>query len=84
MASGRPVIAYAYGGALDTVLEGTSGTLFAEQTVASLCEALQRFDPEVYDPQAIRDHAAQFDASVFRLKIASYVEQAWEEHRRWS
>ena len=76
MAAGRPVIAYAYGGALDTVVEGVTGTLFREQTVESLIDALQRFDPDVYDPQAIRHHAQQFDASVFRQKIADCVSQA--------
>jgi glycosyltransferase involved in cell wall biosynthesis len=84
MAAGRPVIAYAYGGALDTVVEGVTGTLFTEQTVESLCGALQRFDPDAYDPQTIRQHAERFDTGVFRRKIIDYVERAWEEHGRWS
>ena len=74
MAAGRPVIAYGYGGALDTVIEGTSGTLFPEQTVESLCNALQRFDPTVYDPQAIRRHAEQFDTSVFKARFQAFIE----------
>jgi hypothetical protein len=32
MAAGRPVIAYAGGGALDSVVEGVTGTFFHEQT----------------------------------------------------
>ena len=35
-AAGRPVIAFAGGGALDTVLPGETGEFFAEQTVESL------------------------------------------------
>lgn len=84
MAAGRPVIAYAYGGALETVIEGVSGSLFYEQTAESLCDALRRFDADAYDPRAIRRHAEQFDASVFRQKISETVTRAWEEHRSWS
>jgi glycosyltransferase involved in cell wall biosynthesis len=84
MAAGRPVVAYAYGGALETVKEGISGTLFGEQTAESLAAALQRFDAEQYDPLAVRRHAEQFDVAVFRQKIGSYIDRAYEEHRKWS
>lgn len=81
MAAGRPVIAYAYGGALDTVIEGQTGTLFAAQTVDSLCDALQSFDPHGYDPQAVRQFAQQFDKTVFSRRLVAYVEHTWEEYR---
>lgn len=81
MAAGRPVIAYARGGALDTVVEGLSGAFFDEQSVESLCDALARFDPTDYDPLAIRRHAEQFDAALFRRQIADYVARAYEEQR---
>jgi glycosyltransferase involved in cell wall biosynthesis len=84
MAAGRPVIAYAYGGALDTVVEGVSGTLFHEQTVESLLDTLERFDDGEYDPVTIRRHAEQFDAAIFRRKIRKYVTQAYEEHIKWN
>jgi glycosyltransferase involved in cell wall biosynthesis len=84
MAAGRPVVAYAYGGALDTVVEGVSGTLFREQTVEVLCETLARFDPEAYDPHAIRQHAVQFDTTVFEHKMSAYVARAFEERGAWS
>lgn len=80
MAAGRPVIAYAYGGALDTVVEGVSGTLFHEQTVESLTRALQRFDAGAYDPAAIRAHAERFDTTVFRQRMTAFIAEAWEEH----
>ena len=37
MASGRPVIAYGRGGALDTVIPGKTGLLFSEQCGQSEC-----------------------------------------------
>ena len=84
MAAGRPVIAYAYGGALDTVIEGVSGTLFQKQSVQALIQALQDFEAERYDPARICSHAEQYQTSVFRAKIAEVVTRAYEEHRTWS
>lgn len=80
MAAGRPVIAYAYGGALDTVVEGVSGALFHEQTVESLTQALQRFDADAYGSAAIRAHAERFDTTVFRQRMTAFITEAWEEH----
>jgi glycosyltransferase involved in cell wall biosynthesis len=84
MASGRPVVAYACGGTLDTVIEGVSGALFQEQSVESLVAALAQFDSDRYDPHAIRAHALQFDAAVFRQQIGDEIARACEEHKRWS
>jgi glycosyltransferase involved in cell wall biosynthesis len=84
MAAGRPVIAYAYGGALDTVSEGLSGTLFHEQSVHALVQALQEFEPGRYDPARIREHAEQYDAGVFRRNITEFVARACEEQSTWS
>lgn len=81
-AAGRPVIAFAGGGALDTVLPGETGELFAEQTVESLAAVLRDFDPARYDPERIRAHARRFDTAVFAGQITSYVEQAWEDFQQ--
>ncbi|MHB8625919.1 MAG: glycosyltransferase [Aggregatilineales bacterium] len=80
-AAGRPVIAFRGGGALDTVLPGVTGELFDAQTAESLTATLQAFDPMRYDPAAIRAHALQFDAGVFRAKMAAFVEQRYAESR---
>ena len=50
-ASGRPVIAYQAGGALETVIDGRSGIFFAEQTPESLITAMWRFETLTFDPQ---------------------------------
>ena len=76
--AGRPVIAFAGGGALDTVVPGLTGEHFAEQTVASIKQIMASFDESAYDPESIRRHALQFDSSVFRQRISSYVEGAWQ------
>ncbi len=73
MASGRPVVAYGEGGALESIKPGASGEFFAEQTVESLVSVLKNFDHTKYDPQKIREHAMRFDVEQFKQKIRSIV-----------
>lgn len=75
-ACGRPVIAYAAGGALHTVRAGVTGEFFRAQTSAALLEALRGFDPDRYDPAAIRRHALQWDAGRFRERLVAIVRDA--------
>jgi len=81
MASGRPVVAYPKGGALETVVEGKTGTFFPDQSWESLAHTIIRFKPEEYRPEEIRAHAAQFDTGVFKDKIKNYIENSWQEFR---
>lgn len=74
-ASGRPVIAFGQGGALESVVPGVTGEFFNEQTVDSLCEVLKNFDHEKYNPQKIRAHAMRFDQEVFKQKILEIIKQ---------
>ena len=76
MASGRPVIAYGRGGAVETVKDNVSGLFFESQTVPALCEAMLRFEARRWDPVAIRAHAQGFAAKHFRRKMRSLVAQA--------
>ncbi len=73
-ASGRPVIAYGAGGALASVVDGVTGTFFYEQTVESLAAALASFDEKQFDPQAIRNHALEFDKPRFHRRILQFIE----------
>jgi glycosyltransferase involved in cell wall biosynthesis len=76
MAAGRPVIAYAGGGALDTVVDGVTGAFFHEQTPEALADAVQRFDEGVYDGMVIRNHAEQFSADVFKTRLKAFVQRS--------
>ena len=72
MASGRPVIAYARGGALDTVVDRRTGLLFREPSVEGLIEAVETFEQEGLehlDPRGLVRHARQFDEAAFRRGI---------------
>ena len=75
MSSGRPVIAYAAGGALDTVVEGVTGAFFSEPTASSLMAAIRTFNAGDYDRTAIRRHAETFDRPVFASRLRSFVKQ---------
>lgn len=74
---GRPVIAYAKGGALETVVEAkdcipeSTGIFFPEQTSSSLADAIQRFEAVEWDfsPAYIRRHSMQFDTSAFAMNL---------------
>jgi len=75
MAAGRPVIAYAGGGALDTVVEGVTGTFFHERTPESLAAAVERWDEAAFDPETIRAHARQFDTELFKTRFQTLVRE---------
>src|SRR5689334_14945546 len=82
-ASGRPVIAYGAGGALESVVQGVTGEFFGTQTTECLAETVSRFDERRYDSQAIRKHAESFDTEVFKSKIRAYIKATraeYEEH----
>ena len=77
MACGTPVIAFGRGGATETVRDGVTGTFFAEQTVASLVEAVGRFERMAFDPAAIRRHAEFFRPERFRAEFAALIDREW-------
>ena len=68
-ASGRPVIAFAGGGALDSTIEGVTGEFFREPTAAALAQVVSAFDDRKYDPHAIRKHAEKFGVGVFKEEL---------------
>lgn len=83
MAAGRPVIAYGRGGARDYVIDGTTGILFPEQTVASLTAAIERFEAgvETCDASRLVAHAATFDRATFCRRFSETVSRLLAEPR---
>ncbi len=76
MACGKPVIAFAGGGSLDTVIDGVTGLLFREPTADALGAALSAFERATFAPAAIRAHAEKFSAERFQREMT----QALREH----
>ncbi len=79
MAAGLPVVAYAEGGAAETVLS-QFGVHFREQTAASLVEGISALRGRSFEPEALKAHAAQFDVSVFRQRYRETVEELYARH----
>lgn len=74
-AYGKPVIACGGGGAAEIVQDGETGVLFRAQTPEALMVAVKEFENLRFDEGRIREHAMQFDESVFRNRIREFVEQ---------
>ena len=77
-AAGRPVIARAGGGLLETVREDETGC-FWEGGPDELATAVLEFDPARVDPHACVVNARRFDARVFREMLPREVEHALRE-----
>jgi glycosyltransferase involved in cell wall biosynthesis len=79
-ACGTPVIAYGKGGCLETVADGVSGLHFAEQTIASVVDAIERFESiPLLTPEQVRNNAEQFSIDSFRHKLQTLVETTLAE-----
>ena len=81
---GCPVIAYAAGGASESIEDGKNGLLFGHQSVSALTEAIERFDTVRWSEQAIRSGTSTFSRERFRSEIEDYVASRWDERRRRS
>jgi glycosyltransferase involved in cell wall biosynthesis len=79
MAAGTPVIAYAKGGLLESVVDGVTGVFFKEQSSEALVKAIQKFETLEFDPRQIRSQAEKFGDSVFRDRMREFVATEWQE-----
>ncbi len=86
-ACGCPVIAFARGGATETVIaagRGVSetGVFFNEQTVDCLCEGLQRLESSSssFCPRAARREALRYSTQRFRHDLMNYLKRVVEAH----
>jgi len=74
-AAGRPVIAYAAGGALESVIDGETGIFFDKQTPEAVVEAVKGFRPELFNSRTIRENAEKFSRPAFQQKIKDFVDE---------
>ena len=72
-ASGRPVIAYRGGGAVETIDEEVTGVFFDQSNSLSLAEAIEKFEGMRWDPYALRRHAEKFDRTVFTFRVLQFL-----------
>lgn len=73
MAAGTPVIALKKGGASDYISDGKTGVFFEEQTVESLCAAIERFEELTFSPKDMQTFAEKFSEPRFIKEIQKFV-----------
>jgi glycosyltransferase involved in cell wall biosynthesis len=77
MGFGKPVLALARGGALETVVEGLTGEFFDETDPAVLADGIRRLRENLpnYDSQKIIEHAQKFSKEKFIKEIKDFIER---------
>ena len=72
-ASGRPVVALAEGGAIESVIDGETGILVDEPTSSAFAVALRRVGDTTFDPAALRRNAERFSVPRFTREIQAAI-----------
>jgi glycosyltransferase involved in cell wall biosynthesis len=80
---GTPVIAFAKGGALETVTNQT-GVFFQEQTPDSINDAINKFEQIEFDSKKIKLHAQTFSNKIFQKKLKQTIDNMYEKHQKES
>lgn len=75
MASGAPIIAYGYGGAMETVIPGYTGIFFENQTVEAVISAVRSFDQFRFNAVEIAAHAQNFSIARFVARMRTEIER---------
>jgi glycosyltransferase involved in cell wall biosynthesis len=80
MICGTPVIAFAKGGALETVIDNTTGTYFYNQTADSIIKAISKFEKMNFDFLKISKHARKFSKDNFKKQFTSYINKQYQQY----
>ncbi len=80
-AMGKPVVAYAKGGCLETVIPGESGLFFNELSETSLVEALKTLASIKFDPEKIRRNAQRFNRENFKHNFLEFINTKYKAFR---
>lgn len=72
-ACGKPVVALGAGGALETVIDGETGVLFAEASPEALAGAVRRCERINWDPSHIRWNAERFAEQEFLRRMNAFL-----------
>jgi glycosyltransferase involved in cell wall biosynthesis len=82
-AAGKPVIAYAAGGALETIKDGETGVFFYKSTPDSLDEAVKKFliIEDSFDIKKIKNNAARFSKDIFKENISKFILEKYYEFK---
>jgi glycosyltransferase involved in cell wall biosynthesis len=79
---GTPVVALGRGGATETIVDGTTGILYAEPGADALIAALGRLDALRVDPASLAGHTARFSRESFADSFVNALADALAEDGR--
>jgi glycosyltransferase involved in cell wall biosynthesis len=80
-AAGKPVIAFGHRGASETVIDGTTGVLYWDQTPTALAEAIRHADELAVDPAQLAEYAERFSVDAFRVNLTSELDRILDKRR---
>jgi glycosyltransferase involved in cell wall biosynthesis len=72
---GKPSVVLRWGGFLDTVEEGITGSYFDAPDAVAIGEALDHFETSSFDPDKIRRHVEQFTEERFAEALYAAVDE---------
>lgn len=78
-ACGIPVVGFARGGALETIIPEETGVFFHDLSVDSLLEALDKLESVKLNKEAIRSHALKFSRINFKENIHAFLQKKWND-----
>jgi len=74
-ACGRPVVALARGGVLETVTDGETGVLVAEPTAEAFAAAFDRVARASFDTERLRTHALRFSRERHIARMRDVIDE---------
>jgi glycosyltransferase involved in cell wall biosynthesis len=81
-AAGRPVIAAAAGGALETVIDGVTGRLVALDDVDAFAAAIAELDSMPFEPERAVANAERFSVAAFGERLSALVSETVADRGR--
>jgi glycosyltransferase involved in cell wall biosynthesis len=78
MAAGKPVVAFAAGGALESLEAGVTAVFFDQPTVESLIAAIRKLDEIETEPAMLARSAQRFSVEAFQRNMLAAVQRAHE------
>jgi glycosyltransferase involved in cell wall biosynthesis len=76
LAAGKPVVAYAAGGVLETLQDGVTAAFFDQLSVDAVVDAIARVDEIRTSPLELAAAAARFSARAFRRRFHAFARDA--------
>lgn len=75
-ALGKPLIAYGFGGSLETIIDGETGIFYQEQKVESLVKAIEKFAKINFEASNCLANAGRFSKANFQNRFRGIIRNA--------